>query len=177
MDDPVAIRSYRPPADRDAVIAVMREALRDANAYFPDAPDDGNPAVIDDPSDVDRAALLVATAGERIVGTGGYRPPNGLLADEMGQISEDVAELKRMHVRPDWQGQGIGSRLFAEIQRRAADDRYRTFVLQTTKRQTAAIGFYESRGFERIGTTTVEVNGESVSLLSFRGPNARAPKR
>jgi putative acetyltransferase len=62
-----------------------------------------------------------------------------------------IGELKRMYTRPAWQGQGIGGRIVAEIERLARADGLRELVLETGDRHEAAWHVYERAGFRRCG--------------------------
>lgn len=66
-------------------------------------------------------------------------------------FEHDLAELKRMYVRPRFRGvgvaQGILNRLAEEARKRGVD----RMVLETGDAQHAAIRFYEKTGFTRRG--------------------------
>ncbi|MBX6773545.1 MAG: GNAT family N-acetyltransferase, partial [Chloroflexi bacterium] len=74
-------------------------------------------AVFDD-LDLDPALLLCVRVGGRIVGAAAalVRPPRG-----SGSGSGPVGFLKLLAVHPEMEGQGIGSALLAEAERRLAD--------------------------------------------------------
>ena len=59
---------------------------------------------------------------------------------------KNEAELKRMRVRPDLQGQGIGSALLKLLEKRVAKSNYRTIALDTVG-DTPAQAFYERHGY------------------------------
>ena len=171
MGDPaVNIRRYRATTDRDAVIAVMEEALSATNARFHDPPPAGDPTVVFNPRNTPDAAFLVAAdrTTDMIVGTGAFRP---LAPENIPDIAVDsVAELKRMHVRPAYQRQGIGRRLLARLRDQARTFGYTTFLLQTTEYQHAAIAFYRDEGFEQVDCEVLQIDGSPVELLTFCGP-------
>ena len=66
----------------------------------------------------------------------------------------DVAELKRMYLRPSWRGRGLGRALLAEAVGWATSNGCRSIVLDTSPAMTAAQALYESVGFKRTGTRT-----------------------
>jgi ribosomal protein S18 acetylase RimI-like enzyme len=89
---------------------------------------------------------------------GSYAAPHGsaLLAFEGGELAgcvalrplvEGVAEMKRLYVRPGFQGQGLGRALAESIVEKAAELRYQTIRLDTVPSMKAAIGMYRSMGF------------------------------
>lgn len=65
--------------------------------------------------------------------------------------SASVGEVKRMFTRPQWQGQGIGKTILAEIIKTAACENIATLVLETGDRHPAAWAVYEKAGFARCG--------------------------
>jgi putative acetyltransferase len=62
-----------------------------------------------------------------------------------------IGEVKRMYTRPAWQGQGIGGRIVAEIEKLARAERLCRLVLETGDRHPAAWRVYERAGFKRCG--------------------------
>jgi GNAT superfamily N-acetyltransferase len=136
------------PPDPPAFEALMREYFRIVTAMLADA---GGP----DYSPEELAGNTVAHLGD-------LAPPEGriLLATRengtlMGcgflrRIRPDAAELKRMFVRPEAQGQGLGRRLFemriAEARRMGCT----TLYADTVKGNTAMLSMYEKFGFAYI---------------------------
>lgn len=57
-----------------------------------------------------------------------------------------VAEIARLMVAPDWQGQGVGTRLMSTVERWAPDDIQR-FELVTGHKSTANIALYNRLGY------------------------------
>lgn len=164
------IREYR-SSDKDAVEHIMREALRDTGAYFPDLRDeDGDPALHERYYAADGGSLLVAVGGEQIVGTVGMRTPAGRMSSRHGPFPATVGELKRMHVLPDWQRRGVGRQLLAAISKRARASGYEEFVFSTTSFQTTAHRFYATAGFERFDQEPVELPTTTFELFYYRGP-------
>ena len=92
---------------------------------------------------------------------GPYSPPDGLLllarlgADPAGcvalrRVDEQACEMKRMFVYPRIRGKGVGHALAREIIERARRCGYRAMRLDTSFRQSEAIGLYRRLGFSRI---------------------------
>jgi putative acetyltransferase len=80
--------------------------------------------------------LLVETAGQYI-GTVGLR-----------RIENDrTCEVKRMYIRPGYQGKGIGKALMEKVLETAATLNYRIIKLDTLSKMSAAVGLYKSFGF------------------------------
>ncbi len=94
---------------------------------------------------------------------GGYGPPAGALllakAQEAGpavgcaglrRLSEDTVELKRLFVRPEHHGQGLGKQLLAAAIAEATARGYRRMRLDTVPQLTTAIELYRRWGFQEI---------------------------
>lgn len=86
-----------------------------------------------------RGTFLVATHKNRVIGTGAIH-----------RIRDDVCELKRLWLSAEYQGKGIGYRIFRELIVFARSKGYKKMWLETDCMQERAIRFYESAGFYRI---------------------------
>jgi GNAT superfamily N-acetyltransferase len=90
-----------------------------------------------------------------------FLPPTGslLLAYEGGSpagcvctrsIGKRIAELKRMHVRPEFRGKGIGTKLVQESIRWARSMNFATLRLDSAGFMSDAHRLYHSQGFHDI---------------------------
>lgn len=73
------------------------------------------------------------------IGCGALRP-----------INDADVELKRMFVAPPHRGRGISRRILVDLETRAKQRGFTRLVLETGDVQHAAIGLYQSSGYQRI---------------------------
>ena len=93
---------------------------------------------LDDPAGT-YAALWVALEGGTVVGSVALR-----------DLGDGVVELKRMYLRPDQRGRGLGRDLLALALDWARRHDMQVVRLDTSERMVAAQRLYESHGFERV---------------------------
>ena len=119
-----------------------REALRQ---YLAEIDDRG--ALAFDERDLDDVDGLVAPGGvfllvyrgDEVVGCGGVR-----------ELEPTVGELKRMWIRSDNRGKGLGSRLLSELIEQSRAIGHTTLLLDTNRGLTEALALYRKHGFEPI---------------------------
>ena len=83
--------------------------------------------------------LLLATEGEQAAGIGCLK-----------SLRTGVGELKRMYVRPEFRGRGLGRALFESLLAEASIAGYRSIQLDSAGFMHAAHGLYRSAGFRDI---------------------------
>ncbi len=88
-----------------------------------------------------------------------YGPPSGgiILCKEensftgcagVRMLHDDEAELKRMYLRPEWQGKGIGKQLLDHSLELARELGYKSIRLDTLDTLKAALKLYRANGFK-----------------------------
>ncbi len=162
---------FRPmtAADVDAAKRVILGVA--GRTFFPDAPEaflerwwrrvpdvDDWPHVYGPP----RGTFLVATDGDRLIGTGAIRP-----------YDEETAELKRLYLLEQYHGQGLGYRLTAALFTFAVEAGYRRVRLTTDVTQMRARRFYERLGFQPIPTYNEGDDDDDVAMEMPLGPASR----
>ncbi len=83
--------------------------------------------------------FIAAYIDDEAVGMGGWR-----------RHGVGEAEIKRMFVRPEFQGKGIARMILAHLEETAAKAGFTRFVLETGLEQPEAIALYRSAGYEDI---------------------------
>lgn len=69
----------------------------------------------------------------------------------MKKISEEAVEIKRMYVRPEFRGKGVGSQLLEWVINKAQQENYKLIRLDTNLFMKPAQLLYQSFGFDAIG--------------------------
>jgi ribosomal protein S18 acetylase RimI-like enzyme len=113
------------------------------------------------------ATVLVAVAGERIVGTATVELDRAI--DGTEGLRPGRANIRLLAVDPGARGRGVGRRLVGacvQAARRAGKD---VVTLHTTERMAAAQRLYRSAGFRRDRSGDVELHPDLV-LQAFRLP-------
>lgn len=110
----------------------------------------------------DREGILVADEAGTVRGYAYFRWSEGTKPF----VGDDEAGLKELYVHPDHWGRGIGTRLLERgIEVLPGDAR--RLRLETLTDNERARRFYEARGFERTGTTGVEIAGATYPAIVY----------
>jgi len=99
----------------------------------------GELAALPSPYVPPRGALLIAQAGPEVAGCVAMR-----------RLTDDVAEMKRLYVRPGFRSFGLGRRFVEAIVEIARDVGYRELRLDTLASMEAAHALYLRLGFVEI---------------------------
>jgi GNAT superfamily N-acetyltransferase len=99
----------------------------------------------------ERGRLYLARHGDEVTGVGGLKP-----------MSDDVAEVKRVFVRPAHRGMGIARLIMGRLLEDARDLGYRTVRLDTMAFMSDAHHLYRSLGF--VDTEPYTGEGAEIGL-------------
>ena len=136
--DNVVLRRYQ-SSDYEAILQLHFQGLQQYGVHINS---ELIPGLDDDLGRIEEEYLkngefLTATINGNIVGMGAFR-----------KIDSKTAEIKRMRVRPEYQGRGIGSLILDTLIEKARQLGYRKLILDTTERMKVAQHLYRSRGFK-----------------------------
>jgi ribosomal protein S18 acetylase RimI-like enzyme len=84
------------------------------------------------------------------------------------EYDEGTDKLYRIYVDPDHWGVGIGTRLLDAVEAELEDADTERLRLSVLAENTVGVGFYESRGFERVASGDVELGGETYIEYEYR---------
>lgn len=118
---------------------VAMELVEELQQEFVERYGNRDDAPVDPAEFAGAGAFLVAVEDEVPVGCVGLR-----------RHDEDAVELKRMYVRRSHRRRGLGRRLLAAAEERAASLGYARIVLETGTHQPEAVALYATSGYERL---------------------------
>jgi GNAT superfamily N-acetyltransferase len=125
------------PLDDPIAQGLIRELMDDLNTRYGDDSSGHplDPAAFTPP----QGTFLVAYCDGQPVGCGGLH-----------RHADDIAEIKRMYVQPDYRGRGISRSLLDALEDAARRGGYTEIWLETGLGQPEALQLYETRGYTRI---------------------------
>lgn len=144
------LRPYQ-PSDYDAVWHLHVLALQQVGAYAGDGPWDDDLRHIETAYGSDRAIFLVGTLGrtegDRLIAMGALKPT---AEGSIFPLGWHHAEITRMRVDLEFQGQGLGQHLLETLEAKAQQFGYTTLHLETSIHQAAAQHLYRKNGFREV---------------------------
>jgi ribosomal protein S18 acetylase RimI-like enzyme len=107
-----------------------------------------------------RRAILVLDVDCVVAGYATFAPAPG-----RGQFG--AAEIQELYLRPEYQGIGLGQRLFSAALRRIKARGYARVVIRALAENERANGFYARRGGKLIARTDEMLGGRTLSCLWY----------
>ncbi len=96
---------------------------------------------------------------------------NGTVAGYSKAVADTpVATLSTLYISPECWGEGVGTRLLDAATTELVSRGATALELTVFAENDGAIGFYESRGFERVGEQTSELEAGSAPEYVYRKP-------
>ena len=128
------------PEHQKLMLALHRSAVEEFTLSMSQQQDEADLVAIDEVYLHSRGEFLLGFIGERLVAMGGFK-----------RLSDVVAELRRMRIARDLQGQGYGTLMLRELERRAFQSGVRTLCLDTARRRPLTLEFYRKHGYQETG--------------------------
>jgi ribosomal protein S18 acetylase RimI-like enzyme len=139
----IDIRRYQ-AKHQEQVWNLHNAALHDVGAHLGNGPWDEDLKNIETQYLKNNGDFLVGLIDDNVIAMGALR-----------RVDEDVAEIKRMRVHPEYQRRGYGQLMLLQLESRAMQLGYKKLVLDTTTKQVGAQRLYEKNGFTEYGMTKV----------------------
>lgn len=83
--------------------------------------------------------VVIAYINKVAVGCGAFKP-----------YQNNKAEIKRMYSQPTHRNLGVATQVLAELEKWAKELNYQSCILETGKRQTEAVAFYQKCNYQQI---------------------------
>src|SRR5438874_8155262 len=140
------------PEHQKLMLALQRSAIDGFTLGMSQQQDEADLVAVEEVYLHSRGEFLLGFIGERLVAMGGFK-----------RLSDDVAELRRMRIARDLQGQGYGTLMLRELERRAFQSGVRTLCLDTARRRPLTLEFYRRHGYQDRGQSFYG-GGETVQF-------------
>ncbi|WP_427383692.1 GNAT family N-acetyltransferase [Janibacter sp. G56] len=139
---PATTFTTHPYTDDEAQV-LIGELMRDLSRRYGNGDDSEGDATPVEPAEFEapRGTFVIARRDGH---------PLGCVALRTVASPTDTVELKRMWVREQARGTGLGKELLAEAERRATALGARRIILETGTAQPEAIALYEAHGYQSI---------------------------
>ncbi len=122
------------------MLALHRSAIEGFVLGMTQQQDEADLVAVEDVYLRSRGEFLLGFLGERLVAMGGFK-----------RLSDDSAELRRMRIARELQGQGYSTLMLRELERRALQCGIRTLCLDTARRRPLTLEFYRKHGYQQTG--------------------------
>ncbi|PLX24171.1 MAG: GNAT family N-acetyltransferase [Marinilabiliales bacterium] len=139
----VTIRQYQ-SSDKDFVWQLHLKGLHQMNSFIDDPNLDKDLQSIEEVYINNKGEFFIATIHNQIVGIGALK-----------KIDNEHAEIKRMRVDQEFQGQKIGSQILDSLIQKAQELSYKKLILDTSIKMHVAQNLYQSRGFDEYKRDTI----------------------
>jgi len=111
-----------------------------------------------------RRNILVLDAGAKISGYATFGPAR---MDARTDGRADAGEIQELYLVPEYQGIGLGGRLFKATCSALRRQKYKRALIRSLEENDRAVRFYEERGGKRIGQIEEKIGGKMMPLLIY----------
>jgi ribosomal protein S18 acetylase RimI-like enzyme len=109
---------------------------------------------------VSRRPILVLDVNGAVAGYASF-------AAAPGRAPRDAAEIQELYLKPEYQGIGLGARLFSTALKRIRGRGYARVLVRALAENERANGFYVRRGGRLIARTNENLGGRSLPCLWY----------
>jgi GNAT superfamily N-acetyltransferase len=128
------------PGCQEPMLMLHRSAIEGFTLGMSQQEDEADLVAVEEVYLSNGGEFLLGFIGERLVAMGGFK-----------RLSDGLAELRRMRIARDLQGQGYGTVILRELERRAFQSGVRTLCLDTARRRPLTLEFYRKHGYQETG--------------------------
>lgn len=140
------------PLDSESAQELLRAFVGEISQLYPTWTPKSGPSAEPIDFEAPNGTFAVAYVDGRPAGCGGFK-----------RIDEHVAEIKRLYVRPDMRGHGLGRRILLDLEQSALQAGYRVVRLDTGAEQPNAVRLFLAAGYRQIP----DYNGNPVASHWF----------
>lgn len=128
------------PEYRASILALHRSAMTGIPTGMSQHEEEADLLAIEQAYLRDGGEFLVGLLGSSVIAMGGFQ-----------RLSDTSAELRRMRIQEELQGQGYGTQLLRELERLAFQSGIRTLCLETAKARPLTLEFYRKHSYQETG--------------------------
>jgi ribosomal protein S18 acetylase RimI-like enzyme len=107
-----------------------------------------------------RRSILVLDVGGTVCGYASFVPTNG-------RARHGAAEVQELYLKPEYQGIGLGVRLFDAVLKRIGARGYRRVLVRALADNDRATGFYVRRGGKLVARTDESLGGKTLPCVWY----------
>ena len=130
------------PKHEEAMLALHRSAIEGFALGMSQKEDEADLMDIEEVYLRNHGEFLLGLLDKRVIAMGGFK-----------RLSKTSAELRRMRIARDLQGQGYGTWLLHELEQRAFETGIRELCLDTARRRPLTLEFYRKHGYRETGSS------------------------
>jgi GNAT superfamily N-acetyltransferase len=128
------------PEHQPAMLALHRSAMEGFATGMASHEEEADLVAIEQVYLLPGGEFLIGLVDGQVAAMGGFE-----------RLSDTTAELRRMRIERQLQGQGYGSQLLCELERLAYGQGVRTLTLDTARARPLTLEFYHKHGYAEIG--------------------------